>query len=110
MISPKQSVLGKLRSNVNPSLFSSHCPPHRLVLAAKEGQKEILDEIEKTISDTLFFFKDSPVRRDEIMALKELVEPDSPLVSIVQYHRVRWLSLSDCLTISEITAITYSIF
>lgn len=32
------------------------------------------------------------------MALKELVEPDSPLVSIVQYHRVRWLSLSDCVS------------
>ena len=59
MISPKQGVL---RSNVSPNLFSSHCPPHRLVLAAKEGQKEILDEIEKTISDTLFFFKDGPVR------------------------------------------------
>ena len=47
MISSKQGVLGKLRSNVNPNLFSSHCPPHRLVLAAKEGQKEIPDEIEK---------------------------------------------------------------
>ena len=41
MISPKQGVLGKLRSTVNSKLFSSHCPPHRLVLAAKEGQKEI---------------------------------------------------------------------
>ena len=30
--------------------------------------------------------------------MKELVEPDSPLVSIVQYHKVRWLSLSDCVS------------
>ena len=47
MISAKQGVLGKLRSTVNPKLFSSHCPPHRLVLAAKEGQKKLPDDIEK---------------------------------------------------------------
>lgn len=40
---------------VNPKLFSTHCPPHRLVLAAK-GQRELPDDVEKTISDTLFFF------------------------------------------------------
>ena len=44
------------------------------------------------------FFKDSPVRRDEFKALKDLVDPDGPLISIVQYHRVRWLSLSDCVS------------
>ena len=98
MISAKQGVLGKLRGAVNPKLFSSHCPPHRLVLAAKEGQKEIPDDVEKTLSDTLFFFKDSSVRRDEFKGLKELVDPESPLVSIVLYHRVRWLSLSDCVS------------
>ena len=85
MISPKNGVLGKLRtvSEVNPKLFSTHCPPHRLVLAAKEGQRELPDDVEKTIKDTLFFFKDSPVRRDEFKKIKEIVEPDSPHVSIV---------------------------
>ena len=52
MISPKNGVLGKLRSAVNPKVFSTHCPPHRLVLASKEGQKELPDEIEKTLSVT----------------------------------------------------------
>ena len=33
---------------MNPKLFSSHCPPHRLVLAAKEGQKKIPDDVENT--------------------------------------------------------------
>ena len=69
---------------------------HRLVLAAKEGQRELPDDVEKTISDTLFFFKDSPVRRDEFKKLKEMVDPDSPQVSTVQYHKVRWLSFADC--------------
>ena len=27
-----------------------------------------------------------------------MVEPDSPFVAIVLYHRVRWLSLSDCVS------------
>ena len=100
MISPKNGVLGKLRgvTEVNPKLFSTHCPPHRLVLASKEGQRELPDDVEKTIADTLFFFKDSPVRRDEFKKLKEIVEPDSPHVSIVQYHKVRWLSLADCVS------------
>ena len=59
MISPKNGVLGKLRgvAKVNPKLFSIHCPPHRLVLATKEGQRELPDDVEKTISDTSFFFK-----------------------------------------------------
>ena len=100
MISPKNGVLGKLRgvAEVNPKLFSTHCPPHRLVLASKEGQRELPNDVEKTIADTLFFFKDSPVRRDEFKKLKEIVEPDSPHVSIVQYHKVRWLSLADCVS------------
>lgn len=82
MISDKQGVLGKLRKNLNPKLFSIHCPPHRLVLASKTAQKEIPDFVEKLISDTLFYFKDSAVRRDYI--------------SLMQYHKIRWLSLSDC--------------
>jgi hypothetical protein len=96
MISQKNGVAGKLKSSVNAKLFITHCPPHRLVLASKSGQKHIPDDVEKLIGDTLFFFKDSPVRREEFRKLKELVEPDSPHVALVLYHRVRWLSLADC--------------
>ena len=86
MISPKEGVLGKLRNNVNSKIFATHCPPHRLVLACKEGQKEIPSEIEKTVSDTLFFFKDSSVRRDEFT---HLVEPESPHIRLVQSEQGR---------------------
>ena len=37
MTSPKE---GKLRRETNPKLFSTHCPPHRLVLPSKEGERE----------------------------------------------------------------------
>ena len=96
MISQKNGVAGKLKSSVNSKLFISHCPPHRLVLASKAGQRHIPDDVEKLISDSLFFFKDSPVRREEFRMLKELVEPNSPHVCLVLYHKVRWLSLSVC--------------
>ena len=69
------------------------------MLAAKEGQKELPDDIERTLSDILYYFKDSSLRRDEFKLLKEMVEPESPLVAVVLYHRVRWLSLSDCVSL-----------
>lgn len=95
MISAKRWCV-KLKGAVNPKLFSTHCPPHRLVLASKAGQKELPIEVEQTISDTVFVFKDSAVRRDEFYKLQELVQPEAPYVQIVQYHKVRWLSLVDC--------------
>ena len=96
VLSQKNGVAAKLKESVNRKLFITHCPPHRLVLASKSGQKIIPDNIEKLIGDVLFFFKDSPVRREEFHKLKELVELDSPHVSLVLYHKVRWLSLADC--------------
>ena len=96
VLSQKNGVAAKLKASVNPKLFITHCPPHRLVLASKSGQKNIPDSTEKLIADVLFFFKDSPVRKEEFHKLKELVEPDSPHVSLVLYHKVRWLSLADC--------------
>jgi hypothetical protein len=58
MISEKQGVLEKLSSAVNSKMFATHCPPHRLVLACKG----LPNDVERTVSDTLFFFKDSAVR------------------------------------------------
>ena len=55
MLSLKNGVAGKLRSAVNPKLFVTHCPPHRLVLASKAGQKLIPENVEKLVGDVLFF-------------------------------------------------------
>ena len=96
MISSNQGVLGKLRQSVNSKLFSVHCPPHRLVLASKTAQREIPGFVEKLISDVLFYFRDSSTRRDKFMTLLQLTDPDHEYVALVQYHKIRWLSLSDC--------------
>ena len=60
MISDRGGVYGKMKASVNPKLFSTHCPPHRLILASKAGQKELPADIEKTVSDTLFFSRTAP--------------------------------------------------
>ena len=39
MISQKNGVERKLKSSVYAKLFIYHCPPHRLLLASKSGQK-----------------------------------------------------------------------
>ena len=96
MLSERGGLFGKLKERISTKLFSTPCPPHHLVLASKAGQKELPSDIDKTISDTLLFFRDSSVRCDEFFALKEMVEPDSPFVAIVQCHKVKWLSLADC--------------
>ena len=36
MVSQKGGVAGKMKS-INPKIFFTHCPPHRLVLASKAG-------------------------------------------------------------------------
>ena len=98
MVSERGGLYGKSKQTVNPKLFLTHSPPHCLILASKVGQKVLPGDIEKTVSVVLFFFKDSSVRRDEFHSLKELVEPNSLYVALVQYHRVRWLSCSDCVS------------
>ena len=72
MISGNQGVLGKLRREINPKLFSTHCPPHRMILASKSAQKEIPDFVEKLVGDVLFYFRDSPTRRDQLRAFLSL--------------------------------------
>ena len=89
IISDKQSVLGKLRKNLNPKFVLIHCPPHRLVLASKTAQKEIRVFDEKLISDILFYFKDSAVRRDQFHSLMELTDHENDYISLVQYHKIR---------------------
>ena len=96
MIFSHQGVLGKLRRGINPKLFSTHCPPHRLVLASKTAQKDIPDFVEKNVSNVLFYFRDSSTRRDQFQSLVELTDPERDYIAIVQYHKIRWLSLSDC--------------
>ena len=88
MVSARGGLFGKLKQAVNSKLFLTHCPPYRLILTSKAGQKVLPGDIEKTVADMLYFFKDSSVRRDEFHSLKELVEPKVSILrlcSIIEY-------------------------
>lgn len=38
------------------------------------------------------------MRQDEFKSLKDLAEPNSPYVAIVQYHKIKWLSFAYCVS------------
>ena len=87
LISPRNGVIALLRQKVgSPKLFSQHCSPHRPVLAAKVAQHHIPDSIEQTVSETLIFLRDSPVRRSEFEDFLEFTDPDNVYCQIAQYH------------------------
>ena len=44
----------------------------------------------------LYYFRDSLTRRDQFKSILELTDPDHEYITIVQYHKICWLSLSDC--------------
>ena len=74
LISPRNGVSALLRQKVDYS--PQHCSPRCLVLVAKVGQRHIPDSIEQTVSETLIFFRDSPVRQSEFEDFLELTDPD----------------------------------
>ena len=87
--------VAKLKAEYNPKLFTQHCFNHRLVLASKDAKKEIPHEVEATIKDILDHFKYSPVAQSK---LREICELNSePFVKLIEYHKVRWLSLEECI-------------
>ena len=82
MISPYDGVLensGELLILKNFHSLPTTSPHYR-------GQKEIPNEIEKTLSD-------------RFEKLQEMVEPESQFKKKkIQYHKVLWLSLADCVS------------
>ena len=96
MRSEGRGVSGHLRRNYNPSIFTKHCIVHRQVLAAKDGLDKLPSKIHKTVDDVMRHFKNSHVRKEKLKALIDMNGDEHEYQQLVQYHRVRWLSLKDC--------------
>ena len=96
MRSEGRGVSGHLRRNYNPSIFTQHCIVHRQVLAAKDGLDKLPSKIHKTVDDVMRHFKNSHVRKEKLKALIDMSGDEQEYQQFVQYHRVRWLSLNDC--------------
>ena len=86
MVSARGDLYGKLKQAVNSKLFLTHCPPHRLILASKAGQKvlpaskvmydyiyKIVDSIEKRFPEIDFMFTNTAFLEPP---LRNLQQPD----------------------------------
>lgn len=94
MLSTARGVAAKAKSAFNSHMFIQHCFKHRLVLASKDGQHHIPNEVENTIKDVLNHFKYSAVSQSQLKSLLELKE--EKYIKLVSYHKIRWLSLNEC--------------
>ena len=68
-------------------------------MAGKDGQQHIPNEVESMIKDVLNHFKYSAVSPSQFKAIMELSK--EKYVNLVSYHKVRWLSLKECVQRSE---------
>ena len=69
---------------------------HRQVLAAKDELQKLLSSVYKTVDDVMKFFKNSHIQREKLEAITEMASEDHEYYRLVEYHKVRWLSLTDC--------------
>ena len=91
-----RGVSGHLRRNYNSSIFTQHCIVHRQALAAKDGLDKLPSKVHKIVDDVMKHFKNSHVRKEKLKEIIELSEEEHEYNQLVAYHKVRWLSLNDC--------------
>ena len=96
MRSEKGGVAGHLLRSYNPYIVIQHCIVHRQVLAAKDGLQKLPNTVSKTVDDIMKFFKNSHIRREKLTSIIEMSTEEHEYYQLVAYHRVRWLSLNDC--------------
>ena len=94
ILSTFRGVAAKAKAEFNQKLFIQHCFNHRLVLAGKDGQYHISNDVEAMIKDVLNHFKFSAVSQSQLKSIIELTE--EKFVKLVSYHKIRWLSLNEC--------------
>ena len=65
-------------------------------MAAKDGLDKLPSKVHKTVDDVMRHFQNSHVRKEKLKDLIEMSGEEHEYQQLVQYHRVRWLSLNDC--------------
>ena len=85
ILSTFRGVAAKAKAEFNQKLFIQHCFNHRLVLAGKDGQHHIPNDVEAMIKDVLNHFKFSAVSQSQLKSIIELTE--EKYVKLVSYHK-----------------------
>ena len=92
----RNSVSVNLLSAWNSTGFRQHCVVHKEVLGVKKAMKEIPSFVEESVGKILGYFKFSAKRLDKFEQLLSLTDPNKVSYKLVQYCKVRWLSLNKC--------------
>ena len=92
----RNSVTKYILQTWNDVAFKQHCVIHKEVLGVKSALKEIPSFVEETVSKVLGYFKFSSKRNDKFEQLVKLTEPTKLTYKLVQYTKIRWLSLTKC--------------
>ena len=92
----RNSVTTYILEKWNSSAFKQHCVIHKEVLGVKSALKELPSFIEETVTKVLGYFKFSSKRNDKFQQLVKLTNPTKLTYKLVQYSKIRWLSLNKC--------------
>ena len=92
----RNSVTTYILEKWNSFAFKQHCVIHKEVLGVKSALKELPSLVEQTVTKVLGYFKFSSKRNDKFQQLMKLTDPTKLTYKLVQYSKIRWLSLNKC--------------
>ena len=81
----------------NPHLVNTHCVAHRLALCTEQSAKLVpaMNEYQRTLEMIYYHFKKSPIKVDQVEAIKKLLE--ELCLRYREVHEVRLLSFFDAI-------------
>lgn len=97
MVGRNNSVTSRLKQ-VNPYLVNCHCARHRCALSISQAADAVPQV--RTYRDSLCavysFYASSSLRQQKLLDFQEIFEGSQIPVKLKQLHKVRWLSMSEC--------------
>ena len=99
MVGRNNSVTSRLKQ-VNQYLVNCHCVGHRCALSISQAA-DVVPQI-RTYRDSLCavysFYASSSIRKKKLLDFQEIFEGSKAPVTLKQLHKVRWLSMSECVS------------
>jgi hypothetical protein len=97
MIGSQNSVSSKLKSN-NALLINCHCAGHKCALCVSQAADKVarIKAYRDSLCSVYSYYASSSIRQKKMLDFQELFEGSKVPVKLKQLHRVRWLSMSEC--------------
>ena len=97
MVGKNNSVTSRLKK-ANPFLINCHCAGHRCALCVSQAADSVpeVQAYRDTLCAVYSFYASSSIRQKKMKDFQELFEGSKIPVKLKQLHRVRWLSMAEC--------------